>query len=287
MDDRLPKLLSLLLFLGTPGAAQADVTTIPNAGGDSCGTRIREAGPGDILIRERNLLMGAPENANNAPGPGSLRVVVRANSLRHSFIFIEDTTKGTSRRMGQGSMPRFSPDGRWIACIRWLSYQRPYNLALLDIRTGSSIALENLGYIGGYAWSPDSKRLAFTSMPRDSIHRWDIGWIDAADKSVHVLASDFDYYVEYNDCEWAPDNRRFVVNRQRENEHDDSVYARDLWLFDVEGRPCRLTHTPRRDEDFPGWIDNRHIRYESGWSDDESAGRLRYVIELVQRPERR
>jgi hypothetical protein len=101
------------------------------------------------------------------------------------------------------------------------------------------------------------------------------------DRRLAVLsASDPDIYVEYYDCEWAPDSRRFLVNRHREYEHDDSVDASDLWLFDIAGRPCRLTHTPREEDNAAGWIDDRRIRFEAGWPG-------RYVIELVETPKRR
>ncbi len=271
--------LGLLLTLGAGPVREQN--SIPSAGGDSCVARIREATEDDVLVRERHPLLGAPEHANNAPGPGSLRAMVKSDSLHHPFIFIVDTAAGTSRKLCSGSMPRFSPDGRWIACHRWLSRERPWMLALVDARTGLSRIVENVGHIEDYAWSPDSKRLAFTSMPYDSSWRWDIGWVDAQSESVHVLSQDQDPYVEWYELEWAADNRRFVANRRREYEHDDSVHAWDLWLFDLEGDPCRLTHTPREDELFPGWIDHRHIRYESSdWDDDEAGGRRRFVIEL-------
>jgi dipeptidyl aminopeptidase/acylaminoacyl peptidase len=275
-------LMSLCALLSTPSSTSA--VAIPNAGGDSCAVRIREATADDVLLRERDPLLGAPENANNAPGPGSLRAVVRSDLLHHAFVFIVDTAADTSRRLGPGSMPRFSPDGRWIACSRWLSRKRPYNLTLIDARTGASRVIERVLYVEDYAWSPDSKRLAFTSMKWDSSNHWDIGWVDVSSGAVHVLATDTDPYVEYEECEWGPDSRRFVANRQREYEHDDTVYAHDLWLFDIDGQPCRLTHTPRREEDFPGWIDGRHIRYESFDGDDETGDRRRHVIELDRAP---
>lgn len=274
--------------LGWPSPARAVAAMVPNAGGDSCVAHIRQAMSDDVLIRERNPLLGAPEDWNNAPGPGSLRAVVRSDSLYHPSIFIVDTATDAWRPLCSGSGPRFSPDGRWIACNRWLSRERPWVLALVDAGTGSVRMLGRVGHIEDYAWSPDSKRLAFTSVPYDSSHRWDVGWLDVTSESLHVLASDTDPYVEYYECEWAPDSRRLVVNRQREYEHDDSVYAHDLWLFDVDGRPCRLTHTPRRDEDNPGWIDDRRIRYEaSEWKDDDTDGAWRHVIELGRAPARR
>jgi dipeptidyl aminopeptidase/acylaminoacyl peptidase len=256
---------------------------ITTAGGDSCSVRIREAGFRDSLIRERNPLLGAPEHPNDPPGPGSLRAEVRSDSLHHPFIHIVDKAKGTSRVLCSGSSPRFSPDGRWIACIRW-TRTTPWVLAIVGLGNGAVHTIEDVGQIEDFAWSPDSKRLAFTSMP-PSGGRWKIGWIDVARKSVQVLATDDYIYAEFEDCEWAPDSRRFVVDRRCEYEHDDSVNSDDLWLFDIDGKPCRLTHTPRREKNLAGWVDNRRVRFQLSENGDGMGGL--YVIELEPAPKPR
>ncbi len=271
-------LLSTLLAVATGTAVP-----IPAEGGDSCSVRIRDARTDEVLVRERDPLLGAPEDGNNAPGPGSLRAVVRGG--RPSYVIIVNTATGTSRRLCQGTQPRFSPNGRWIACNHWESSERPWNLTVVDVRSGNSRIIEHVGQIEDYAWSPDSKQLAFTSIAHDSSWRFNIGWIEAGSGSVHILASDDESNVEWMGLEWAPDDRRLLATRHREYEHDDSIYASDLWLFDLKARPCRLTHTPREDEDSAGWIDGRRIRYQSSGSrDDPSSDPRRYVIELE--PER-
>lgn len=203
--------IGLLLIVMGPNPSLAGVA-IPNEGGDSCAMRFREAKPDEQLVRERNPLLGAPEDMNNAPGPGSLRAVVRGG---RPFVFIVDTASGASRELCPGTGPRFSPDGRWIACNRWLSSEHPYNLALVDARTGKARIADRVGEIDDYAWSPDSRRLAFTSYVVDTGGRMDIGWIEIGSAAVHVLASDRDPHVEWLELEWAPDSRRFQVRRHR------------------------------------------------------------------------
>ncbi len=290
MNVRVIVVLWMAALPGTACSASAvgvtpNAVAIPNDGGDSCAVRIRAASAGDMLVREQDPVRGAPENANDAPGPGSLRAVVRSDSLHHPFIFILDTATSVSRRLCPGSRPRFSPDGRWIACSRWVSRERPYTLARVDLQTGVTQLIEGIGQIEDFAWSPDSKRLAFTSMRYDLSSRCQIGWVDMASDSVRLLATDSDPYVEYHECEWAPDSRRFVVNRDREYEHDDRIKACDLWLLDVDGKPCRLTHTPRVDKSLPGWIDRRRVRYEA--MDSDTGEGSRYVIELSPAPPHR
>lgn len=274
MIRRAVAFVAVVLLAGQSSPARAEPVVIPTVGGDSCGVRTREAGFRDSLIRERNPLLGAPEHPNDAPGPGSLRAEVRTDSHHLPFIHIVDTAKGTSRVLCSGYMPRFSPDGRWIACG---TSTTPHVLAIVGVRDGAFHMFERVGNIEDFAWSPDSKRLAFTSMATSS-GRWSIGWIDFARDSVQVLATDDYIYAEFYDCEWAPDGRRFVVDRRCEYEHDDSVNADDLWLFDIDGKPCRLTRTPRREKDLAGWVDNRRIRFQLSENGDGAGGL--YVIEL-------
>ena len=97
-----------------------------------------------------------------------------------------------------------------------------------------------------------------------------------------VAGIDEDPYVEYGQFAWAPESRRFVVDRHAEYEHDDSVYSSDLWLYDLEGPRCRLTTTPRNDEDGVGWIDERSIRFTLlDWNTPaDTVASIHRVIEL-------
>jgi len=277
VERRTISALALTLLIAAPRATHAAVA-IQDSTAESCAVRIRAATFEDTLQRERNPLLGAPRDLNNAPGPGALRAVVRH---QRPSIFVVDTLAGTERYLCGGSMPRFSPDGRWIACDRWRSHEHPYVLGIADARTGTVHDFERVGQIEEYAWSPDSRRLAYASYSN-------IGWIDVASGTVHVLANDpAPHGADWSDLEWAPDSRRFLGRRHLEYEHDDNVYATDLWLFDVKGQTCRLTNTPKVDEDSPGWIDDRHIRYESSEdSDDPVLQGRRYVVELASRGRR-
>lgn len=68
-------------------------------------------------MRERDPVRGAPENGNDVRGPGTLRAVVKSDSLHHPFIYPVDPVSNAWRRLCRGSSPRFPPDGRWIGWI--------------------------------------------------------------------------------------------------------------------------------------------------------------------------
>jgi dipeptidyl aminopeptidase/acylaminoacyl peptidase len=92
-------------------------------------------------------------------------------------LWLVDTKGGIPRGIGQGKMPRWSPDGSKLAFYSMRS--GGLQLWVLDLRTGDSIQITNM--LGGinpdalarftgwgddplrYGWSPDGTRIAFTS----------------------------------------------------------------------------------------------------------------------------
>ena len=249
---------------------------------DTCGVRIRAARDDELRLVDRNPLLGEPPNANDAPGPGSLRARVRNDSLHHPHIDVDDVSRGTSRRLCSGCMPRWSPDGKWIAFNGWQSRERPYVLRIVDPVTGSVRQIDAIDHIEDYAWSPDATKLGFAAM-RTQHFRWEIGWVDIPEGTVHLAGID-QGPAEYGHFAWAPDGLRFVVNRY-EYEHDDSLHSSDLWLYDLGGRRCRLTTTPRTDEEDAGWIDDRSIRFTLlDWNTPaDTVASIHRVVELAPR----
>jgi Tol biopolymer transport system component len=246
-----------------------------------CGATIRAARHGELRIVDRNPLLSEPANANDAPGPGSLRARVRSDSLHHPHIFIDDVAGGTSRKLCAGSVPVWSPDGRWIAFRGWKSRDQWHVLMLVDPTTGIARSIQGIGQIEDYAWSPDASMLAFTAL-LETRFQWQVGWIDIPKGTAHIIGTDEGVYTEFGGLAWAPDGRRFIVNSSAENEHDESGSASDLWLYDVRGGRCRLTATPREEELDVGWIDNRSIRFSllGGSSMADTIASIWRVIEL-------
>jgi len=81
---------------------------------------------------------------------------------------------------------------------------------LVDPTTGIAHAVEGIGQIENYAWSPDASRLAFTAL-HESPFEWQVGWIDIPKGTAHIIGTDESVYTEYDGLAWAPDGRRFGI----------------------------------------------------------------------------
>jgi Tol biopolymer transport system component len=177
------------------------------------------------------------------------------------------------------SLPRWSPDGRWLAVSHW-SRELPYQIALVEVGTGKVIPIPQIEYLGDCAWSPDSRELAFVAYSYPSGDSPSAGWLSVPDTSVHVIARDLNYAFECMEMAWSADSRRFVALMHREYEHDD-VRATDLWLFGLKPGVCRLTVTPDVEESSVGWLDDRRVIFRpEHWDDDEAQSGFGTVLEL-------
>lgn len=102
-----------------------------------CDWRVKSKRPATAADRpyaSRHRLLRDLHDARVAPGPGKLRAVVRSDAQHHPHVFIEDSTTGSAQRLLERSLsqPRWSPDGKWIACTTWESRQRPWLLRVVN-----------------------------------------------------------------------------------------------------------------------------------------------------------
>ena len=161
-------LLSFALAVTICAAAgsASDAAAIVSSRDDTCGYRIRAARPDELRLVDRNPVLGAPPNANDAPGPGTLRAMVKTDSLHHPHIYIVESARGASRRLCSGCMPRWFPDGKWIAFNGWQSRERP-NV----IRVDESVHSSDPWF---YDLEGHGCRLTTTPMTDEE----DVGWIN-------------------------------------------------------------------------------------------------------------
>jgi Tol biopolymer transport system component len=177
------------------------------------------------------------------------------------------------------SLPRWSPDGRWLAVSKW-SHDLPYELALVEVRTGKVIPIPKVQYLDHCAWSPDSRKLAFVGRSFPSGDHMMAGWLSVPDTSAHMVAQGLNLAFECTELAWSADSRRFVALMHRESEHDD-LRVTDLWLFGLAPGFCRLTATPRVEESSVSWLDDRRVIFRTEpSSDDTTRSGLGTVLEL-------
>src|SRR5258708_12757176 len=159
-------------------------------------------------------------------------------------------------------MPRWSPDGRWLAFTsnRGEDKKTPANLYVIPAAGGEARKLTDLKEsVESVEWSPDSKRLAITARDRDeaydeederkrkprrftrAFHKLDsVGW--TGDRRKHIFVVDLEGSEtrqltdgDYEDDVpmWTPDGKRIVFTALRtERCHAELISL--LYLVDAD-----------------------------------------------------
>lgn len=209
-------------------------------------------------------------------------------------LWIFDMESDTWSRLTQGDQadlhPSWSPDGRWIAFLRYTaekpgcpSMPRDQNgcnqgnlLLTTQDGSGETVLLESIrisvpvpGLAANYnapVWSSDSRMLLTTVGANDS----DIALVDVEDGSVETLAQNS--AMELNPS-WSPDGQRIVFESNRFDQYD--LYVLDL----VDRVPLQLTKDDA-DEILARWShDGRYLAY---LTNREDPGSEHYQLALLE-----
>lgn len=241
-------------------------------------TSTRPASATDTALVDRIPLLAEPEDLNFPPGPGSLRLLRLRTAPRKYGIFLYDTlSKDSTLLTKSGSLPRFSPDGRYISYTTWKSTDEPWNLMILDRETGSTIQPALGGCVTSYRkWSPDSRWLAVQSTicktPKTRLML--VSLPEGKTYAVDTLA----VFGEY-EFSWSPgSNALAVVRPEAVNRHTEATTVADLWIISVPGATrCRLSLTPTVVESEPEWVTDRSLLVSH--TSDAEEGR-RFLVQL-------
>ncbi len=133
----------------------------------------------------------------------------------------------TGVRMGdiaflQSHQPRYSPDGRWISWVENRGDGGPAELHVRSTADGRLVRLTDMGArINSYAWSPDSRAIAFAN---DRWGQYDVWTVAVPTGAVTRVTRDPRYEVFPS---WTPDGRQLVYARLDERWLDHDVLVRD------------------------------------------------------------
>ncbi len=209
----------------------------------------------------RHPLLREPLDPNRVPGLPPLVAVVGTDAQRHPHLSILNEARGTSHRVGGDrwlSQPRWSPDGRTLACTVWKSRQRPWSLCLVDVASGRVTEPDLDLQVASMRWSPDSRHLA-VSGARSSRDAVVLAVVDVDGDAPRIM--DSLGVVADHEASWSPDGSTLAVVRPTALAVGQEIVESQLWLIALDGRRCPIVRAPGRVVREPGWVDARRVRF--------------------------
>jgi len=161
--------------------------------------------------------------------------------------------------------PRFSPDGERLAVT--ISEPGETNISVVDLRTGAQTKLTQEGTNLVPIWTPDGRRVTYSSYRGEGRSSIDWKWADGSGESELLVSSrqPGEYVVP---GAWSPDGETlgFVVSlpSQPENQWDIWIATRE---GDQEPRPLVVTPAPEFGAEISP--DGRWLAYVSGFGRSE------------------
>lgn len=210
-------------------------------------------------------------------GPGSLAWAPDGKTVVYSMqgsLWRQEVDSRVAQQLTAGPgydyQPDWSPDGRYIAFVRY--YNDAMELQLLDIDSGVVTALTGEGAVNTEPrWSPDGSRLAFVSTRatgRFHVFVGDIveGTLDASPLVAERVSKVPRYYYGAYDHElspaWSPDGKELVYVANPEIPYGTGALWRKAIDGDTAPSLVRMEETSWRAR--PDWSpDGKRIAYAS------------------------
>jgi len=149
-----------------------------------------------------NILAFIKGNTNNSRGEAANPALLQASTERNLFIIDKDGKN--LRKIGPGSYPKFSPDGKKIA---YLNGGQVWLAVLADSILKPEKLFQSRGNQSQIRWSPDGNKIVFTSSRGD--HSF-IGIYNFTTKAIHFIDPSIDLDDE---PAWSLDGQQLVFRR--------------------------------------------------------------------------
>ncbi len=186
----------------------------------------------------------------------------------YSHLWVLDVASGESRQFTFGQhrdmLPRWSPDGRWIAFLSNRGHEKEMHLWIIPADGGEARQVTSAPIVRviDFDWAPDGEHLTFTAKARaedepeeeeilwrevtrlvwkmDGEGWWDGRWVQvwrvARDGSDQKVLTDAP--VNHMCPRWSPDGRWIACISKRVPD-PDRVFFDDIFLIPAEGGPPR------------------------------------------------
>lgn len=222
-----------------------------------------------------NLLVFIRGNTNNSRGEAANPALLQTSTERNLFIINKDGNN--LRKIGPGSYPKFSPDGKIIA---YLNDGQVWSAALTDSILKPEKLFQSRGNQSQIRWSPDGNKIAFTSSRGD--HSF-IGIYDFTTKAIRFIDPSIDLDDE---PAWSPDGQQLVFRRspsvknslpftpKREGypwsiklHHVTTAITKEVWKADLGMGSVSTNEIPVVDNQLL-WATDNHIIFpweKNGW----------------------
>ena len=144
----------------------------------------------------------------------------------------------TATRVPPSATPKPTPVGGGEGRIVFVTVKgNDSNISTMNIDGSNVVALTSLKGINIYpAWSPDGKRITFSSNPSAEDFQWRVQAIDPDGSNLKPI-TDFSTAV----ADWSPDGKRLVTNTDRDRPPD----MPDLVIVNTDGtNPVLLINSP-------------------------------------------
>lgn len=229
-----------------------------------------------------------PTDARIVPGPDSLCIVVQNDSERHPHVYLKDLRTGSTQLLLRevAFSPRWSPDGKYVACIVSRSRSRPpghsvlrWDLAIIELASRKKIAPALNSSSITIKWSPDSKSLLGAGLSYDA--QGSVLYCVSLPKGTVSILDTVGIHADY-EFDWSPDSKWVAVSRPTKLLPSGDISKSDLWILSrTQDTRCKVLDTPEWVEREPRWITDRTIMIERASWEGNQVVEEAVVIELA------